>query len=157
VLCLVLDEAGMTAFQVTARVWFEQALYASIAKGEFLDYQTICRHWMGARDRIYGDAVTWLPQMEAEWTMKPHYYMANYRFYNYPYVYAQMFVYSLYERYLQEGTAFAPKLEAALSAGSSVSPLEIGKMVGLAVADAGFWQLGLNIFSHFIGELEKSI
>jgi len=26
VLCLVLDEAGMTMFQVTARVWFEQAL-----------------------------------------------------------------------------------------------------------------------------------
>ena len=83
----------MTAFQVTARVWFEQALYSSIQKGEYLDYPTICRHWTAARDRIYGDAVTWLPEMEAEWTMKPHYYMANYRFYNYPYVYAQMFVY----------------------------------------------------------------
>ena len=35
-LCLVLDEAGMTAFQVTARVWFEQALYASIEQGEIL-------------------------------------------------------------------------------------------------------------------------
>ena len=99
-LCMVLDEAGMTTFQVTARVWFEQALYASIEKGEFLDYQTICSHWTKARDRIYGDAVTWFPEMEAEWTMKPHYYMANYRFYNYPYVYAQMFVYALYERYL---------------------------------------------------------
>jgi oligoendopeptidase F len=31
-LCLVLDEAGMTAFQVTARVWFEQALYNSIRR-----------------------------------------------------------------------------------------------------------------------------
>ena len=43
VLCHVLDEAGMTAFQVTARVWFEQALYDSIAKDEFLDYNTICQ------------------------------------------------------------------------------------------------------------------
>ena len=33
VLCLVLDEAGMTTFQVTARVWFEQALYDSIQQG----------------------------------------------------------------------------------------------------------------------------
>ena len=120
VLCLVLDEAGMTAFQVTARVWFEQALYASIQKDEFLDYPTICSHWTKARDRIFGDAVTWFPEMQAEWTMKPHYYMANYRFYNYPYVYAQMFVYSLYERYLEEGKAFVPKLQQALSAGSSV-------------------------------------
>ena len=63
----------MTAFQVTARVWFEQALYNSIEQGEFLDYKTICSHWTKARDRIYGDAVSWFPEMEAEWTMKPHY------------------------------------------------------------------------------------
>ncbi len=157
VLCLVLDEAGMTAFQVTARVWFEQALYASIQEGEFLDYKTICNHWTKSRNRIFGNAVTWLPEMEAEWTMKPHYYMANYRFYNYPYVYAQMFVYALYEKYLQEGKAFVPKLVKALSAGSSVSSIEIGKIVDLDVADSTFWSLGLNRFAHFIGELEKIV
>ena len=157
ILCQVLDEAGMTTFQVTARVWFEQALYASIQKGEYLDYKTICSHWTAARDRIFGDAVTWFPEMEAEWTMKPHYYMANYRFYNYPYVYAQMFVYSLYERYLEEGKAFVPKLEKALSAGSSVSPLEIGKIVGLNVADPNFWNGGLKVFERFIVDLEKIV
>jgi oligoendopeptidase F len=157
VLCQVLDEAGMTAFQVTARVWFEQALYHSILKGEFLDYKTICSHWTLARTRIYGDAVEWFPQMDAEWTMKPHYYMANYRFYNYPYVYAQMFVYALYQRYQEEGKAFVPKLKKALSAGSSVSPVEIGKIVGLDVADSGFWGLGLKRFEHFIGKLEKIV
>ena len=146
VLCLVLDEAGMMAFQVTARVWFEQALYHSIQQGEYLDYQTICKHWTTSRDRIYGDAVRWFPEMQAEWTMKPHYFMANYRFYNYPYVYAQMFVYSLYERYLVEGKAFVPKLVKALSAGSSVSPVEIGKIVGLNVADTEFLEWRLESF-----------
>ncbi len=43
----------MTTFQVTARVWFEQALYRSIQQGEYLDYPTICSHWTAARDRIY--------------------------------------------------------------------------------------------------------
>ena len=156
ILCQVLDEAGMTTFQVTARVWFEQALYKSIQQGEYLDYKTICSHWTKARDRIYGDAVTWFPEMEAEWTMKPHYYMANYRFYNYPYVYAQMFVYTLYEQYLKEGKVFVPKLMKALSAGSSVSPLEIGKIVGLNVADPNFWRGGLKIFESFIANLRKS-
>jgi oligoendopeptidase F len=157
VLCLVLDEAGMTAFQVTARVWFEQALYASIQKEEYLDYKTICNHWTNARNRIFGDAVTWLPEMEAEWTMKPHYFMANYRFYNYPYVYAQMFVYSLYERYLKEGKAFVPKLVKALSAGSSVSPVEIGEFTGLDVKNPEFWKGGLKVFERFIAALEKVI
>ena len=157
ILSQILDEAGMTAFQVTARVWFEQALYKSIQQGQYLDYKTICSHWTHARDRIYGDTVTWFPEMEAEWTMKPHYYMANYRFYNYPYVYAQMFVYTLYERYLEEGKAFVPKLVNALSAGSSVSPLEIGKIVGLNVADPSFWMGGLKVFEHFIADLEKIV
>ena len=156
-LCLVLDEAGMTAFQVTARVWFEQALYTSIEQGEYLDYKAICSHWTKSRDRIFGDAVTWFPEMEAEWTIKPHYYMANYRFYNYPYVYAQMFVYALYERYLEEGKAFVPKLERALSAGGSLSPKQIGEVVGLNVADPNFWKGGLKVFERFISDLEKVI
>jgi oligoendopeptidase F len=156
-LCIVLDEAGMTTFQVTARVWFEQALYSSIEQGEFLNYQTICNKWTKSRDRIYGDAVTWFPEMQAEWTMKPHYFMANYRFYNYPYVYAQMFVYAMYTRYLQEGKAFVPKLVKALSAGGSMSPLEIGEIVGLNVAAPEFWKGGLKVFERFIDELEKII
>jgi oligoendopeptidase F len=95
--------------------------------------------------------------MDAEWTMKPHYYMANYRFYNYPYVYAQMFVYALYQKYIEEDKAFVPKLKKALSAGSSVSPVEIGEIVGLDVADSGFWGLGLKRFEHFTAELEKIV
>ncbi|MDR0373258.1 MAG: M3 family oligoendopeptidase [Nitrososphaerota archaeon] len=156
-LCLVLDEAGMTTFQVTARVWFEQALYESIKEEEFLDYPTICSHWTQARNRIFGDAVEWLPEMEAEWTMKPHYYMANYRFYNYPYVYAQMFVYALYERYLEEKTKFVPKLAGLLSAGSSKSPRELGEIVGLDVATPNFWRESLKVFERFVTNLEKTV
>jgi len=156
-LCMVLDEAGMTAFQVTARVWFEQSLYQSIEKDDYLDYPTICRHWTQARNRIFGEAVEWLPEMDAEWTMKPHYYMANYRFYNYPYVYAQMFVYSLYERYLEENTKFVPKLVGLLSAGSSKSTQELGRIVGLDLTAPDFWKGGLKVFERFVTDLEKIV
>ena len=155
VLCMVLDEAGMTAFQVTSRVWFEQALYNSVEQDEFLNYTTISNHWVKSRDRIFGDAVEWFPEMEAEWTMKPHYYMANYRFYNYPYVYAQMFVYSLYKQYLSEGQTFVPKLKKILSAGSSLSPLEIAQTIQLNPKTANFWRGGLKVFENFIQDLEK--
>jgi oligoendopeptidase F len=154
-LCLVLDEAGMTTFQVTARVWFEQSLYESIEKGEFLDYLTICNHWINSRDRIYGDSVTWFPEMDSEWAMKPHYFMANYRFYNYPYVYAQMFVYSLYEQYLREGEAFVPKFVSLLAAGSSKSPLELAADIGLDLTAPDFWKGGVKMFEHFVTDLEK--
>ena len=81
--------------------------------------------------------------------------MANYRFYNYPYVYAQMFVYSLYERYLQEGKMFVPKVVELLSAGSSKSPLDLGRAIGLDITAPNFWMGGLKVFERFIVDLEK--
>ncbi len=151
----ILDTAGMTTFQVTSRVWFEQSLYSTIKNGDFLDYTTICNHWIAARNRIYGDSVEWFEEMEAEWTMKPHYYLANFRFYNYPYVYAQMFVYALYQRYIEEGKRFVPKFKKILSAGSSISPKEIAETVGLDITKKDFWKLGMKQYKHFVEELEK--
>jgi oligoendopeptidase F len=156
IICHVLDEAGMAAFQVTARVWFEQNLYEAIEKGEYLGYKTICKLWTAARNRIYGNSVKWFKEMDAEWTMKPHYYIPNFRFYNYPYVYGQMFVYALYNMYRKEGKRFVPKFKKILSAGSSMSPIEIGRVVGVDLAKADFWNLGLEQLGHFVQELENS-
>jgi oligoendopeptidase F len=155
ILCSVLDGAGMVIFQVTARAWFERSLYDAIRQGEYLSYETICKHWTIARNKVYRDCVVWFKEMKAEWTMKPHYYMSNFRFYNYPYVYAQLFVYALYQKYLEEGKEFIPKFKEALSAGGSLSPVQIGKIFGLDIAKPEFWRLGMKQFEHFLEELEK--
>jgi oligoendopeptidase F len=155
ILCQVLDEAGMSAFQVTARARFEQTLYDAIKREEFLDYKTICKYWTSARDEIYGDTVEWFDVMEAEWTMKPHYYFANFRFYNYPYVYAQMSVYALYQKYREQGKRFVPKFKEILSAGSSISPKKIAKAVGIDITDPDCWKLGMKQYEHFIEQLER--
>jgi oligoendopeptidase F len=157
VICNILDGAGYTVFQVTARAWFEESLYAAIKRGEFLDYKTVCRYWVEARDKMLGNTVEYLDETEAAWTATPHYYMPNFRFYNYPYVYAQLFVYALYQKYLEEGKEFVPKFKQALSAGCSISPVEISKIVGLDVTDAHFWELGLKQYEHFVEELEKIV
>ncbi|MFW9924293.1 MAG: M3 family oligoendopeptidase [Candidatus Thorarchaeota archaeon] len=153
----VLDGAGMAAFQVTARAWFEQDLYDAIKRGEFLDYKTICKYWTKNRDRIYQDAIEWMEEMDAEWTMKQHYFMPNFRFYNYPYVYGQLFVYALYQKYQEEGKSFVPKFKKVLAAGSSISPSEIGSILGLDVKDPDFWKLGIKRYEYFVEELEKLV
>lgn len=157
VICSILDSAGYTIFQVMARTWFEQSLYAAIKRGEFLDYKTICRYWVEARDKIFGDSVENLEESEAFWISVPQYYIPNFRYYNYPYVYAQLFVYALYQKYLEEGKGFVPKFKKALSVGCSVSPVEIGKIVGLDVKDSRFWELGLKQYGYFVKELEKIV
>jgi len=156
ILCTVLDGAGLNILAVRG-AFFEYSLYDAIKRGEYLDYRTICRYWVETRDKIFGDAVEWLNETEASWTPTPHYYMPNFRFYNYPYVYAQLFVYALYQKYLEEGKEFVPKFKKALSAGCSISPVDIGKIVGLDVTDAHFWGLGLKRYEQFVEELEKIV
>jgi oligoendopeptidase F len=157
ILCKVLDGAGGTIFSVTARAWFEQRVYDAIKKGEYLEHKTACKYWVASRDRVYDDTVEWFSEMESQWGITPHYFMANFRFYNYPYVYAQLFVYALYQKYLEEGKAFVPKLKKILSEGSRASPIEIGRIVGFDISSADFWRIGMKQFEHFIVELEKIV
>jgi oligoendopeptidase F len=157
ILVAILDEFGMAAFQVSARVFFEQNLYDMINRGDFLDGETVARLWVAARDRIYGDSVDWLSVMKWEWTMKPHYYMANYRFYNYPYVFAQLFVFALYKLYKEQGESFVPKLKRLLAAGSSKSPRELATQLGFDITDERFWQKGMEQAEEFIDMLEENL
>jgi oligoendopeptidase F len=147
----------MAVFQVSARVFFEKALYEAISKGEFLDGEKVAKLWMAARDKIYGDTVDWLDVMKWEWTMKVHYYIANYRFYNYPYVFAQLFVFALYRLYKEEGKDFIPKLKKLLTAGSSKSPSELGAELGFDITSESFWEKGMKQAEDFINRLEDTL
>jgi len=157
VLVNLLDEFGMAAFQVSARFFFEQSMYDSIERGEFLDGETVANLWTSARDKIYGDTVDWLEVMKWEWTMKIHYYIPNYRFYNYPYIFAWLFVFALYSTYKEEGRQFVPKLKTFLSSGSSKSPHELGLELGLDINDEKFWEKGLKQAEEFIDLLEETL
>jgi oligoendopeptidase F len=157
ILAVILDEFGGSAFQVSARVFFEQALYDSIKQGRSLDGETVARLWVESRTRISGDAIDWLEVMKWEWAKTPHYFLANYRFYNYPYVFAQLFVYALYRLYKEEGKDFTPKLKALLSTGSSKSPRELAAQFGYDITKEEFWQKGMKQAEEFMDMLEKTL
>ncbi|UCH57390.1 MAG: M3 family oligoendopeptidase [Candidatus Bathyarchaeota archaeon] len=157
ILAAMLDKFGMAAFQVSARVFFEQSMYDSIEQGRFLDGETVAKLWTAGRDKIYGDAVDWLPEMKWEWTMKVHYYMPNYRFYNYPYVFAQLFVYALYRLFKEQGKEFVPKLKRLLAARGSRSPAELAAELGFDIREEEFWERGMKQVEEFIDMLEETL
>jgi oligoendopeptidase F len=109
------------------------------------------------RDKVYGDAVEWLEEMKWEWTMKVHYYMPRYRFYNYPYVFAQLFVYALYRLYKEQGEKFVPKLKNLLAAGSSKSPTELAEELGFDIGSTKFWQKGMDQAAEFVEMLKDTV
>ncbi|MHA2161302.1 MAG: M3 family metallopeptidase [Candidatus Thorarchaeota archaeon] len=157
VLATVLDGVAGAGFQVSARVFFETALYEAIEDNIFLDGEKISELWLKARDKIYSDAVEWIPDDKWWWTFKLHFFMANYRYYNYPYVYAQFFVYAMYRLYKEQGKEFVPKLKALLGAGSSKSPRELAAEIGFDITTEEFWQKGMDQFAEFIELFEETL
>ncbi len=157
ILAHILDEFGMAAFQVSARFFLEKEMYSAITQGKFLDGETIAKLWTAARDKITGDAVDWLEAMKWEWTKSPHYYMANRRFYNYPYVFAQLFVYALYGLYKEQGKDFVPTIKRILAAGSSKSPRELSAELEFDINTEEFWEKGVRQAERFIDILEETI
>jgi oligoendopeptidase F len=157
ILARILDEFGIAAFKVSARVFFEQSMYDAIERGKYLDGETVAKLWVTARDQIYGDAVEWLEVTKYDWTKTPHYYFANYRFYNYPYVYAQLFVFALYQLYKEQGQSFIPKLKKLLATRGSKSPRELAAELGFNIAQEAFWQKGMNQAEKFVNMLEETL
>jgi oligoendopeptidase F len=155
ILAHILDDSGQAAFQVSARYFFEHDLYKAIANEVNLNGETISKYWTAGRDKIYGESVDWFEEMDYEWAMKGHYFIPNFRFYNYPYVFAQLFVYALYQTYKQEGKDFIPKFKRLLSSGGSQTPQELAAIVGLDISKADFWKLGIKQYKAFVDELEN--
>ncbi len=157
VLAKILDEFGMTVFQVSARFFFETWLYEATKRGEYLDGKTISKYWTKARDKMYGDTIEWLPEMDWEWTMKVHYYIPRFRYYNWPYVFGNLFVFALYRLFKEQGAAFVPKLKALLASGSTKSPREMGAELGFDITTPEFWALGMKQAEEFLKEFKSLV
>jgi oligoendopeptidase F len=82
--------------------------------------------------------------------------MANHRFYNYPYVFAQLFVFAIYRLYREEGKNFVPRFKNLLAAGSSKSPRELADKLGFNIAEQKFWMKGIKQAEEFIHMLEDT-
>jgi oligoendopeptidase F len=68
--------------------------------------------------------------------------------YVYAYAYGQLLALSVYARYEEEGSGFVSNYLDLLRAGGSKSPEALGAMVGVDLADPGFWDRGLDIIER---------
>ncbi|MEM0449707.1 MAG: M3 family oligoendopeptidase [Methanomassiliicoccales archaeon] len=156
-LVTVLDEFGLSVFQVAARYWFEEGLYKLLQDEKLLDGDTLKKMWCDCLRKIFGDDVELLPETCYDWIRPPHYYIANYRFYNFPYIFAQLFVFSLYRLYKEQGKNFVPKLKVLLAAGASRAPKDLARDLGYDISSMEFWEKGMRQAEEFLDSLKKTL
>jgi oligoendopeptidase F len=88
------------------------------------------------------------------WSYVPHFISTP--GYVYAYAYGQLLALSVYQRYLDEGPSFVPRYLDLLAAGGSKPPEELAAIVGIDLADPGFWDAGLRLVEAQLTAAEEA-
>jgi oligoendopeptidase F len=149
-----LDEAVATVFRQVAIHRFESALHDDRRTRGELTVARIGEHWTWANRELYGDAMELTDGYGTWWSNVSHVFRTP--GYVYAYAYGQLMALSIYARYLATGESFVPSYLEMLRAGGTRSPEDLARMVGVDLADPGFWGAGLELIQRQLAEAEAA-
>ena len=148
-----IDGAIATVFRQMAMNRFEHMVHtARRAEGE-LSIERLDEIWVQTQAELFGDSVEITDGYRSWWSYIPHF--INTPGYVYAYAYGQLLALSAYGRYREEGESFVPRYLELLAAGGSRSPEELTAIVGIDLADPGFWDAGLALVEAQLTEAER--
>ena len=143
-----------TVFRQIAMNQFEHGLHTTRREEGELSVDRINELWASSQADLLGDAVEITPGYRTWWSYVPHF--VNTPGYVYAYAYGQLLALSVYRRYEEEGEGFVPAYLELLRAGGSRSPEELGQIVGVDLADPGFWDAGLDLVEEQLRAAEEA-
>ncbi len=143
-----------TVFRQVAMNRFEHLIHTARREEGELALDRINALWAESQEELLGDAVEVTEGYRTWWSYVPHF--INSPGYVYAYAYGQLLALAVYGRYEEEGDAFAPAYLELLSAGGSLPPEELGALVGIDLADPGFWDRGLDLVERQLEAAEAA-
>jgi oligoendopeptidase F len=143
-----------TVFRQTAMNRFEEAVHTERRERGELSIDRFGAIWEETQKPMLGDAVEITSGYRSWWSYIPHFYALP--GYVYAYAYGQLFALSVYREYERRGRAFVPDYVEMLSRGGSMPPEELGRIVGVDLADPKFWAGGLALIEDQLIATEKA-
>jgi oligoendopeptidase F len=150
-----LEGAIATVFRQMAMNRYEHLVHTRRRDEGELSVDRINEAWLETQAELFGDAVEITEGYRTWWSYVPHF--INTPGYVYAYAYGQLLALSVYGRFRETGPDFAPDYLSLLAAGGSRSPEELGAMVGIDLADPGFWDSGLDIIESMLRAAEELV
>ncbi len=143
-----------TVFRQVAMNRFEDRVHARRREEGELSIEQFNEAWESTQAAMLGDTVEITEGYRTWWSYIPHFMGTP--GYVYAYSYGQLLALSVYRAYEERGDEFVPKYLELLAAGGSRSPEELGRIVGLDLADPGFWSGGLAIVAEQLEAAEAA-
>ena len=143
-----------TVFRQIAMNQFEERIHNERREHGELALDRIGELWAHSQEELLGDAVEVTEGYRSWWSYVHHF--VSVPGYVYAYAYGQLLALAVYGRYEEEGEAFVPAYLELLEAGGSRSPEELGAIVGIDLADPGFWDRGLALVERQLDAAEAA-
>jgi oligoendopeptidase F len=149
-----LEDTIATVFRQIAMNRFEELVHAARREQGELSVERLGELWAESQQELFGDSVEVTDGYRTWWSYIPHF--INSPGYVYAYAYGQLLALSVYERYEHSGPELVPRYLELLAAGGSKSPGELGRIVGVELADPGFWEAGLDLVERQLTDAEEA-
>ncbi|HKK66485.1 MAG TPA: M3 family oligoendopeptidase, partial [Clostridia bacterium] len=150
----LLQDSTQVIVDILSRFKFESAVLEGREQGE-LSPKELKRQMLEAQTATYGDALNPDEMHPYMWAVKPHYYSPELAFYNFPYAFGQLFGLGLYNRYVQEGSAFLPVYRDVLLSTGRGSAVEVTRTAGFDIESPEFWRSGIATIKERVDEFLK--
>jgi oligoendopeptidase F len=149
-----LEDTIATVFRQVAMNRFEDLVHTARREHGELSVERFGELWAESQSELLGDSVEVTEGYRSWWSYIPHFIGTP--GYVYAYAYGQLLALSVYERYEELGAEMVPRYLEMLAAGGSKSPEELGEIVGIDLADPGFWDSGLDLVERQLKEAEEA-
>jgi oligoendopeptidase F len=149
-----LEDTIATVFRQVAMNRFEDLVHTERREQGELSVERFGDLWAESQGEMLGDSVELTDGYRSWWSYIPHFIGSP--GYVYAYAYGQLLALSVYERYEQEGADLVPRYLELLAAGGSRSPEELASIVGIDLADPGFWDAGLDLVERQLADAEEA-
>jgi len=150
-LCTKLEEMIATTFRQNVLTRFELAAHRRRAEG-LLSPDDYCDLWWRENAKLFGNQVSMIEPYRWGWSYISHFIHA--RFYCTSYVFGELLVLALYQRYRAQGEGFVPLYLELLGRGGSAHPRELLEPFGIDLGAPDFWQQGYDLVRELLDELK---
>ncbi|MGE6262360.1 M3 family oligoendopeptidase [Aeromonas media] len=149
------ERVASLLLDIPSRFHFERALVAGRTEG-YLGAGQLRAMMKSAKQQWYGDTLSQYDELF--WASKSHFSIAEFGFYNYPYLFGYLFSLGLYAQKARVGADFVPAYRALLAdTGRMSAESLVEKHLGVDIREPAFWEESLRYVEEAVERLERLV
>jgi pepF/M3 family oligoendopeptidase len=149
-----LTNYGQIIVDIYSRYLFEDEVI-NRRKEEILSAEELKNIMIKAQKKAYGQGLDHKNLHPYMWLNKPHYYIPDLHYYNFPYTFGLLFAKGVYAVYKQKGDDFIPEYKKLLKATGKMEIEKVAGLVGIDINKKEFWKNSLELIKNEINEFLK--